>query len=577
MAFATDQAIANGVATTDSADDEQSFTDAETRTEKFERIESGGDVYEATDDPGKTTRQDTTDEVDIQKLVKSPTTSDLRWLYRFTFASTLVDKPINDAFKRGFDVTVDPTKSVKATIEQHDYIDKLKRGEIKGRRDSFSLLFKVTNDSTDGLYEAITPQTFNSLEAIKVLTIDDLTDTKPPNFRQQLPDAYTPGRNQSLDELVEVRKSGMVISRVPDDPDFGDPIGYLLNRRADNSGESRFVHASRVQHLTWHENVDGDYYGDGDRQALSDADGVYRPSHGVHESSDSSEWGALGKWEGDSILLPAYHLLKDIFKASWATSQTLFRYSSPLYTLNLPERADAETLEQVRNNFRNMNAKGDAVLPHGFEMDVKGVDGQITPDEYFGPLFEQICATVEMTKSVLFGTQAGTTSGTESDQKSYYNQVNRYRKNRAEAKIREFVEWMNRMDKSAVPNLALSYEIEWPALFEPSSMDKKEILSRAVQSTQGMIEHYMITPNQGREIMDQAVEEAGYDVDLSDDLTAEDFDDIMELLVAQQGSEGLWPMGEESQSQGNPQKQNGGGMSTGQTISGEQPNREGDS
>lgn len=577
MAFATDQAIENGVATPDSVDNEQSFTDAETRTEKFERLESGRDVYEATDDSGETTRSDSTDEVDIQKLVGSPSVSDLRWLYRFTFASTLVDKPIDDAFKRGFDVTVDPTQSVKSVIERHDYIDKLKRGEIKGRRDSFSLLFKVTNDSTDGLHEAITPQTFNSLEAIKVLTIDDLTDSKPPNFRQQLPAEYRPGRDQSLHDLVEVRKSGMVVSRVSDDPDFGNPIGYLLNRRADNSGESRFVHASRVQHLTWQQNVDGDYYGDGDQQALSDSDGVYRPSHGVHESSDSSEWGALGKWEGDSILLPAYHLLKDIFKASWATSQTLFRYSSPLYALNLPERADAETLEKVRNNFRNMNAKGDAVLPHGFEMKVHGTEGQITPEEYFGPLFSQICATVEMNKSVLFGTQAGTTSGTESDQKSYYNQVNRYRKNRAEAKIREFVEWMNRMDKSAIPNLALSYEIEWPALFEPSSMDKKEILHRAVQSVQGASEYYMITPNEGRDILDDAFEEAGYDVDMSDDLTTEDFDLISELLVAQQGSGELWPTGEESQSQGNPQQQNGGGMSTGQTISGEQPNREGDS
>lgn len=530
----------------------------DSRTYQYDDFESN-ETY-STSNHANAVRHDSTDEIDVKKLVDDPTISDIRWLYRFFFGNTIVDKPINDAFKNGFEINLDIPNSVEPLLNETEFIDAYKRGEKKARRDGFALLFYVIDDTTDGLYEESTSSNYNSLEKVDVLTIDDLTVREPSGFRELLPEKYTPSDGSTLYDLIEVRETGIVVSRKDGDPNFGEPIGYLMDRRADKSGRPKFIHESRVQHLTWRGSVDGDFYKGTD--VTPDGDPLA-----------TDEWGSLGEFEGDSILTPAYHLFKSLFKGDWATMQTLFRYSSPLYEVKLPERADKEDLKQARNNFRNMNAKGDAVTPFGYDIEMHETDGQLSPTDYFEPIFEQICASVEMTKSVLFGTQQGTVTGSEVDVQNYYNQVERYQNTRAESKIREFVEWMFRRDKEAVPSFSLGFEIEWNELFKPSEMDQVEILARKSQVIQEGVQSYSIKPNEARDLYEEALDEYGFDTDLDDDIELDDFSLLMELEAAQNGNMQQYPAGPEYERENAQMKPEGSGMQQGQRTNRSQSNR----
>lgn len=553
MAFVTGSTIESTA-----VDSNESINDAsgDLRTQQFKNLSSSEQTY-TTSNHSKSVRSDSTDEVDIRKLVDEPTIDDIRWLYGQFFASTIVDKPIDDAFKNGFTTQHEPTNSIRPYLEDTEYISNLKVAEKKSRRDGLSLIFRVCEDSSDGLHEPITASNFVSLEELKVLTVDDLSNRKPPRFEELLPPEYQPADGQSLEDVVEVRDSGIVVSRKDGDPSFGDPIGYLMDRRADKGSVAKFVHESRIQHFTWRGEVDGDYTGPGARSKQFTTD----------------KWGSLGKWEGESILMPAYHILKSLFKGDWATMQTLFRYSSPLYEMKLPERADKDDLKKARNNFRNLNAKSDIVTPFGYEVELHETDGQLDPQSFFDPIFEQICASVEMTKSVLFGTQAGVTSGSEVDIQNYFNQVDRYQSGRAEEKIDEHVRWMFARDQETIPSFALGYDLDWHDIFELSELDQAEVLRVHMQSISNAFNDFSISPPEARDLTREAFEKAGFEADIEGELEPEDYDILMELNVAQQGNAQLFPSGPESEMSGNSQMQNGGGMEQGQSTAQANPTR----
>lgn len=506
-----------------------------------------------------TFRSDSTDEVDIQKLVSEPSLSDIRWLYRNTWASTIVDKPVEDAFKNGFDVKNEPTNSVEPLLKQTEWVSQYKFARKQARRDGFSLMYLVLNDNGDGPHQDPADLTVSGIEGIKVWTIDDMAhEVEEEAIRGQVPPKYRlPESNleTELDFKYEVRKSGIVVSRDLMDISYGDPIGYVKGPAHDPT----FVHSERVIHLVENPEVSGDYHPE--------------KTEVIRANSRAEEW--LGKWEGDSELQASYHLLKAVFKGDWATMQTLFRYSSPFFGLTLPERAEEEDLESAREEFTNLNAKSEGVFPTGYELEVHETDGSLEPEGYFDPIFDQICAAHEMTRSVIFGTQSGTVSGSDSDQQNYLNQVNRFRHTKAEDDLERFVRRLSQWDKSTVPNLALGYRIKWEPLYKLSEVNKVEAIRTAVNAATMASEQFYISPQEGRELLDQLLGER-YDLDLSEDLDPEDFEMLEEVQIAQMGAESLEEkMETRAEAKGNPQmKAKGSGVSRGQTESQEQPNTE---
>lgn len=544
MAFPTSYTDDDTAVTTDGS------VEDDIRTRRFDMFDENKDLYNTKNYKDAIT-QDSTDEVDPQSLVRDPSREDIRWIYRDFIGSTLVDKPIDDIFKNGFSVQYDPTNSVRSVLDEYDYIDKYKSVKKKSRRDGFALLFYVCEDTTDGIWQASTRSNFTALEGITVLTCDDLTDREPIDFRQKLPLEYQPQAGQNLRDVIEVRESGIVVSRKDGDVNFGDPIGYIMDRSENNNHAPKFIHESRIQHFTWNTEVD----------SASPHDHAY------------SEWGTLGKWEGQSLLRPPYHLLKMLFKSDWALSETMFRYSSPVYELTLRQNDGPDELEKARQQFRNVNAKSDVVLPHGWEMDMHHADGQLDPEQYIDPLIQQVCAATEMTKSVLFGTQAGTVTGSETDITNYTTQVERMRQNETEDEFYSFIKWISIRNPSEVPTFALGYDIDWNALFEPSVLDKSEVLNRHVQTIKMAQENAAIDVNEARDLFSEAIDEAGFETDIEGEMTSEKMNDTLEILVAQQGAMGPESAKRQAETEGGNQQNGGPGREYGSTNAKSQPNR----
>lgn len=484
---------------------------------------------------------DSADEIDPRHIVRTPSINEIRWYYHRTFAKTLVDKPINDAFKNGFEIDGPDAARAQRLLDQTDYIEKYKLAEKKARRDGFALLMYVFEDTTDGVQEdPFQPgTTVEDIVGINVLTIDHLhyTDGRgsASNLREHVPLDWTE---------YEIRQTGMVVDKRLSEPTYNEPIGYIVGPKDDDAHiDPTFVHANRVQHLTWNQEVDGDMGAD-----------------------------TLGRYEGDGILVPSYDLLKSLKKANWAIGQTLFRYASKLYAVNMPEDANEDDQEEASKQLRNLNSKSELILPHGYDVEDYETDGQLEPRDYFDVLFEQVCASNEMTKSVLFGTQQGTVTGSETDIKNYFNKVERYRHQRAESKIREFTNTVAAaIDGRARGPFDMDYSFEWGPMFQLDEEARAEVL-RTQANTLGMaIDNFLLDPDEARSIMSE--EWASLDVDGAEDLSdlTDDQMEVLEEINLNEMGQQIRPESEQAEIKGNPLRQNGGGREQGSTNASTDP------
>lgn len=480
---------------------------------------------------------DSSDEVDPRRLMSDPHIDDIRWLYRTSLGQTLIDKPIDDAFKNGFEVQGETERTdVKKILDKTGFEESYKLAQKKARRDGFALLFLKLEDNSTGIEE----DPFNdriavkSVKKLQVLTIDDLSKYRSEH---SIPSGKLADTIPFEEGTYEIRKTGMVVDMDPNSDSYKEPLGYLVGQDKARRGEQvDFIHANRIFHYTWNPEVDGD----------------------LDEKT-------LGEWEGDSVLVSVYHLLRGMKKGNWSIMQTLFRYAAKLYHVALPEDADEDDQEEAQKQLQNLNAKGEVITPHGYEMEDFQTDGQLQPREYFDVIFDQICASLEMTKSVLFGTQTGVVSGSETDIKNYFNQVQRLRQSRIEGDIREFVIRYNRLiDGRTSENYKAEFEIEWGPLFKLSDLDQAETLTRTMQTLATAINNFVMTPMEARSILQEEWAEA--DIDWNDEFTQEEKDFLKTLNIAQMGTEAALP-----DQEGSTQQQNGGGMKQGQQTASEQP------
>ena len=499
--------------------------------------EGGGSMYANTEKASEkgriaySKRGDSSDEIDPRKLVRNPELSELRWYYRRTFAKKLVNKPIDDAFKHGFALDGPDAERATEKLQESNYIEDYKIAEKKARRDGFSLLFIGTKESWDNTQGGVhlSPKdkdcTVTDVTHTKVLTIDDLIDGADKEIMDDVNEAFGLDRHE-----FEVRRTGIVINKDINSPRFREPIGYVLNQGHDEMGNKRvqFVHRDRVQHLVWNKEVDGDYHDDS--------------GFGV------TRWDSerpLGRWEGDSVLVQSYDLMKGLTKGNWSIMQALFRNASNLYAVHLPNDATQEEFNKASQQFSNLNAKSELFLPAGpsgmsedsYEINQYTSGDMVEPEPYFNVIFDQICATHEMTKSVLFGTQSGTVSGSETDIKNYFNKVERYRQTRATKWIMDFLDRVKFLLDGRVTdeNVHMDVEIDWEPLFTVSNTERINAMQSLASTMQVAINGFVITPDEARNIL--AEEWADYDMDF-DDLSDEErqlLADINQLGLTENG------------------------------------------
>jgi hypothetical protein len=492
---------------------------------------------------------DTSDDIDVRKLMDEPDVNDVRYIARSTLGQTLVKKPIEDAFKNGFEIIEESesdsssddsttSESVRTLLENTEFIDRYPLAEIKARRDGFAVMMYVLEDDSDGVHQDPYEAKVESIQAINILTLDDLTSAPPTLVDDKIP----------IDEdEYEIRKTGIVVDRRVNEPTYKEPIGYLQgpDREATDEDDVKFIHKNRCKHLSWNKEVDHDL--------------------------DTS---TLGEYEGDSVLLSSYHILSGMKKGNWAIMQTLFRYASKMHHIALPEDADDEDMDEAHENLQNVNAKSELITPAGYEIEDFNTDGQLEPRDYFDVLFEQICASNEMTKSVLFGTQSGTVSGSETDIKNYFNKVAKYQKNRAAENIEDFVATARIMlDGRTKGEYEPDIEIEWEPLFRLTALDRAEVMNRKMQTARIAVDTFALKPVEVRRLLDE--EWAAIDLDTEEPFTAEE-KEMLESLnlhqVGQEPSDEAGSGGKGATEKGNPEKgQYGGGMKKGEKTASNNP------
>jgi len=338
---------------------------------------------------------------------------------------------------------------------------------------------------------------------VDVLTIDDFSETATVH------DDIEDGTGLLSDEY-EVRATGIVVNTDVTSRDFHTPVGYVLG-----GGSPQFIHADRCVHYVWNDDVDGDY------------------NDTLRRFSDTRS--TLGEWEGDSVLIPSYDLLKGISKGNWALMQTLFRQASHMYEINLPDDADEEDLSSALKVSQNINSKSALVTPDGWNMQQHESGNEMDPRHFYEPVFDQICANHEMTKSVLFGTQTGTVSGSETDIKNYFNKVERYRSNRGVDKIHEYLTLAKRMmDGRTNDDFMFAPPIEWGPLFKVDRETRLNMLQTQSQGLSTLITNYVITPDEARNLMTQEWADIEYD-----GLTQDQRDVLDRINLAKVG-QGVW-------------------------------------
>ena len=509
-----------------------------------------GDEFD-TNQP-ETRRGDSSDEIDPRKLVRTPSLSELRWYYNRTFAKVIVNKPVDDAFKHGIDILGQNSSEIENVFDDIEYIENYRMAEKKARRDGFALVFFGWETAGNQPDTSKIPNNVTGVSHTKVLTVDDLTDAAKSRIADDVP--------LDMDDFV-VRDSGIVVNKKLADEGFNEPIGYVLNTH-----DPQFIHKDWIQHLVWNPEVDGDY----------ETDAI--------DSNIQNYKEQLGRWEGESVLTSCYDLLKWLKKANWSIGQTLFRYASKMYSVKLPNDATEDEFEDARKALRNLNSKSEIILPSvDYEVDDYDTDGQLEPEEYFDIFFEQICACTEMTKSVLFGTQQGTVTGSETDIKNYFNQVERMRQNRITDKMREAVEMLTNVNTASgsqvISNFASGeFDVKWSPLFKMSEEDRVEAIRTSANAVTMLINNYALTPNEARSILSEEwaefegleeLEEEDYDV----------FDRInLNTVGAYKGGEkaeeelGGGEAGVHPSVMQNPREQNGGGRQQGENSESTNPN-----
>jgi hypothetical protein len=148
-----------------------------------------------------------------------------------------------------------------------------------------------------------------------------------------------------------------------------------------------------------------------------------------------------------------------------------------------------------------------------------------------------------MTRSVLFGTQSGTVSGSETDIKNYYNKVERLRSGRMRRELLDIVEQLKRIRDGRTSDDFVydGVDIDWGPLFKVDSETRIGMWQTAAQTMTTLIGQYALTPDEARMLLSEEFTE----INLGD-MTEDQMDvlDRIRLATSGQGPQALQSEGE---------------------------------
>lgn len=507
---------------------ETTMADGETSDKRYEDEETG----------------DKADDVDPRGLFKQPHLNEIRYYAREgPYGPPLVEKPIDDIFKHGFDVVGDNTASERnaGKIENflHEYVEYYKKAEKKSRRDGLAVLEFKFADGAESTSDPI-PSSGGEFRGYKLWTIDNLSDTLSAST---VADHTDYDRDQIYISTGEVN-GGIAIVDDVSDPDHGEVLGYGISPRQDSEDVQTvsFLHADRCQHFVWREWVDGDVGNN-----------------------------VTGEHVGESVLTPVLQPLKGAQMGYWAMKNILYRYSAPLHAIEPPEGWGQDEWDDARSKLGDVSMMSNAMLPPGATLEVAEGVSEFDPEPIYSTLVESICAGTVFTKSILQGTQTGTVSGSETDVKGYFNEVQTIRTGRTERKFYEAIKLVSSNDQRTLPRVAGvdSYDIEWGPLFKLTDIERAEGAVSLITAVVSGIKQYVLTPDEARSIVEEEWADFDIDIDL-EKLDEDDWDDLDRINLREAGRR---PQEGGSDVRQNPQLQNGGGQPAGENRESSQPNR----
>ena len=480
------------------------------------------------------------DDVDPRGLFRQPTLNELRYYSREgPYGPALTGKPIEDAFKHGFDVEGDNTSgTIQSFLE--DAVDTYIEAEKKARRDGLCVITHQISDSADS---AATPLTFDdgTFDGFTLYTVDALTDELAATTVAK----HTDFDHDQIYVSEGTEHGGVAIVDDIESPDDGEVLGYGIEPRQDSESvqDVHFLHASRCHHIVWQSHVDG---------PLGNT--------------------VTGKHVGESVFTPVLQPLKAAQMGYWSMMRILHRYSAPLHAVEPPETWGQDDWDDAEEKLGNISMASDTMLPPGAELSVAGGVSEFDPVPLYDVLAEAICAGSEFTKSVLQGVQTGTVSGSETDVKGYFNEVHKLRTRRIDTKFHEMVQKVAYYDQSTIPRVAgiTDFEIDWGPLFKPTDVEQAEGAVSLITAATNGIKNYVLTPDEARSLI--AEEWATFDIDIDlEDLSEDDWDSLDRINIRETGR---GPQDDEPGVRENPRQHNGGGQPEGQTRNSAQPMRD---
>ncbi len=603
----------------DTSDVTRKFTTDSAVTNEYTQrdvVSTGEGVYESQDG------SDSADNVDPRLLHKDATLTELRWYYRNdAFGSTIVSKPVHDAFKHGFTVNDDEKQRFLERFVE-SYRDALE----KARRDGAAYIWARVRD-TNQHWES--PSNVKELVEFKVITVDDLTDAKPLAFEEKLSagnaDNFDNGAGaglaqsrfetvDSLKQLAELAEDGVVPTvkhRVETDDGNTDSDGddeLVIDRipRMDDdsskiNGDAVTTDALQDPGITeeeiqgslpygrsrYYETSNGVVYSnrlDDERFEkpigyLYDRGSAFNPMlihHDrmfhvtVNDTVDGAVDGdAWGEYEGDSALQPVIHLLRAVKKGNWALGHILYKHATPLHVMGYENGVPDDDITAAESSVTNINAKSSIMEPPGFELRAIDTDHDVPVDDIYSVFVEQLCAGTEFTKSVLIGSQTGSVAGSETDVKNYFNQIERDRETLHKPHMKNAVDWYAAFDASDYSFDSGVTSLDWGPLFKLSRLDRAEAMARHVQLTTQAVSNYLLEPSEARSVLqEQWADWSDAVVDSDAPVSLEE----LKELNSDNGDNGGDNDGDDGDVGGNPRVgQNGGGRERGDVSDSDTP------
>ena len=494
--------------TTESTDSDETITDSFTDSVRphpfYDTPQNNEDRYE---DPET---GDKADDTDARGLFRPVDLNEIRYYAREgPYGPTIINKPVDDAFKHSFEIKGDNTEGnqnvgkIQETLQE--IVPQYKLAKKKSRRDGLAVLMHLVSDGTQSVSDPIQTDD-GTFEGFQLWTVDNLSDEITDHEVADNVEKVEP--NQVY--ITEGREDGGVA--IVDDishPDHGEVIGYGIRERGDSESlhDAQFVHADRCHHFVHGEEVDGQLGNN-----------------------------ATGEHIGESVLTPILQPLKAAQLGFWSIKEILRRYSAPLHAVEPPESWSMEDYDDAEDKMGDISMASDAVLPPGAELSVAEGVSEFDPEPYYDTLVKPICAGTMFTKSVLEGTQTGSVSGSETDVKGYFSNVNVFRQQEIESDLREIAKKISTYDQSAIPRVASveSVKFDWNPLFKISSLEQAEGAVSLVTAATNGVKNYVLTPDEARSLVEEEWATFDIDVDL-DDLTEDQMDTLDRININEAG------------------------------------------